>query len=378
MNSKKHYNNRRLVVVFWNLSIGGIQTRLRDVVKVALKRGAKVTILLERRSSQEIDLPLSTNLKIYNFRDVKYKEFKRPFKRLDRFRFLVWIAWKVFLIQPTNVLVFLNRFSFFLVIIRIILRFWGRNWRLVLNEGIVTSKYLEQYESESWKNMVKWTYPLADMVIVPTRAVANDLDQNFGIAKNKIKIIRSWVTNNITIKNKKTYDGIFVGRLSPEKGIVTIIKLAKIIKKREYNYKIAVVGDGVLKEYLISEIKKWKLQKIIIYLGYKKHEQVLKTINESRLLLLPSTNEGLPMTVLEAKSMGVPAIVKPFSGVEEVVIDEFDGVITKDSDINFVLETEKLLGDKNKIENMGKEARRQAEKKFSKRNLEKFVDEIFN
>lgn len=373
---KNSLKGEHLVIVFWDLGIGGIQTRMKDIVSETVKRGGKVTVLVERRSEEEIEFVKSKRISIFNFRSDKYEELKRPFRRLERFRFLFWIIFYVYKCRPNKVLVFLNRFSVFLVIIRKLLSFGGRNFRLILNEGILTTKYLKQYEHFHWNNWVKWAYPKADVIIVPTKAIELDLENNFGVPKNKIKVIPSWV--NVKLREQeKIYDGVYVGRLSPEKGIETLVMLAKKMMSLK-KYKIAVVGDGVMKEWLIKEIDNNKLQKAIDFLGYLPHEQTLKVVARSRVLLLPSRNEGLPMTVLEANALGVPAIVMPFDGVDEVVINNETGIITKMNDDDYLNKTLDVLGKPDLIKKMGNKAKMRVQEFHSKRNLDEFMNTIFN
>lgn len=373
---KNNYINKHLIIIFWDLGIGGIQTRMRDIVEEIIKREGRVTILVERRSKEEITFIKSRKIQIFNFRNDKYEELKHPFRRLERFRFLFWIINKVFLIKPDTMLVFLNRFSFFSVITQKILRLIGRRFRLVLNEGILTSKYLKQYEHPLWINLVKWAYPKSDLIIVPTKTVKNDLINNFLIPDNKIKVIPSWVDIKYLF-NKKIYDGIFVGRLSPEKGITTLIKLIKVVAKTK-KYKFAIIGDGVMKDWLLKEIKNNNLQNTIDFLGYLPHEQVISFISKSKILLLPSRNEGLPMTVLEANALGVPAIVMPFGGVEEVIINGETGIITKMNDNDFLAKTMEILKNPHEIRVMGDKAKNMVQKTHSKKNLKEFVDAVLN
>lgn len=372
---KNNYFNKHLIIIFWDLGIGGIQTRMKDIVKETIKKKGRVTILVERRSKEEVAFIKSRKIQIFNFRNDKYEELKHPFRRLERFRFLFWIINKVFLLKADTMLVFLNRFSFFSVVTRKILWLTGKRFRLVLNEGILTSKYLKQYERPFWSKLVKWAYPKSDLIIVPTKTIKNDLISNFSIPDKKIKIIPSWVDIKYR-PTKKIYDGIFVGRLSPEKGIGTLVKLIKIATTKKY--KFAIVGDGVMKDWLLKEINNNNLQNTTDFLGFLPHEQVIKIISKSKILLLPSRNEGLPMTILEANALGVPAIVMPFGGVEEVVINGETGIITKMNDNDFLDKTLEILKNPYEIKVIGNKAKKMVQKNHSKKNLKEFIYAVFN
>ena len=292
------------------------------------------------------------------------------------------VAWRRFFLKSSvfasSFKAFLNRFSVYSVIVRGLLRCIGINFRLVLNEGIVTSKYLKQYEKFYWQYLVKIFYKKADAVIVPTKAVGSDLHKNFGVPGGKIKIIPSWVPENIEKVKKivKKYDGIYVGRISPEKGMEILVDLAVAIKRKKLKFKMAIVGEGVMLDWLKAEVKRRSLENILVLEGFKTHEEALDLIAASKVFLLPSSNEGLPMTVLEANALGVPAVVLPFLGADEVVNDGKTGIIVDRGDyIKKVLAT---MEDDRLIERMAKEAINYVKLNHSRRNLEAFISVIFD
>jgi glycosyltransferase involved in cell wall biosynthesis len=388
---------KRLVMIFWNLAVGGVQTRMIGVMEKVVADGGKVLLLLDKRAKNEIKIPESKSIKVLIFEDLEPKlwkfrhEIKRPFRRIfglfgvgkgyifwtqRQHNFILWIIKEIWSFRPDAVLAVANRFSAFAVIIKLLFKLFRRSFRLVINECVVTSKYLDQYEEGFWKKIVKWTYPWADQIIVATEAVKNDLVVNFRIRPKVIKIIRSWTPKIIEQKNViKKYDGVYVGRLAREKGIDDLVALAKEIKKNNKRYKLAIMGEGVLEYWLKKEIRKNGLEQVIDYLGYKTREQVIDLIKKSKWLLLPSKNEGLPMVILEAYSVGVPVVVKPFSGVEEVVTSK-TGLISKMETVDFVRLAMLAFGKK-------WSKRRQMEiisisnEKYSRPNLDKFVETLW-
>lgn len=374
---------KHLVMVFWNLGVGGVQTRMRDVVEKVVKSGGKVTILLDKRIVNEIRITNDRNLKIVSYDGDGPGELKHPFRRAGaligwgRIRFLWWLIKNFWELEPDVVLAISNRFSAFSIAVKYIFLLVGRKFKLVLNEGIVTSKYLEQYETPIWKKIVALTYPRANLIIVPTKSVADDLVNNFEVDQGKIRIVPSWV-KRIEIKEvAKVYDGIFVGRLSVEKGIEFLVDLAIKTKKLNLNYKIAVIGDGDMALWLNQKIADYGLEKYLVNLGYRQQNEVMEYIRKSRLLLLPSRNEGLPMVVLEAYSLGVPTVVTPFLGVKEVVVDKVTGIVTKMNLNDYENKVLDLWGDRKRIKKMGFNAIKYVRENHSRKNLIRFIEAIF-
>lgn len=389
---------KRLVMVFWNLGVGGVQTRMLGVIEKVVADGGEVLLLLDKRSKNGMDVPESKSVRVIVFEDLGPElwtvkgELKRPFRRIlgmfgigkgyifwtqRHHNFILWMIKEIWSFRPNTVLAVANRFSAFAVVIRFFFRLFKRDFRLVINECVVTSKYLAQYEEGFWKNIVRWTYPMADQIIVATKAVKDDLITNFGINEKSITVVRSWIPkSNGNKRVTKVYDGMYAGRLAPEKGIDDLVSLAMEIRMSNKKYKLAVMGEGQLEYWLKKEIKRNRLEKVIDYLGYQTREQVVEIMKKSRWFLLPSRNEGLPMVLLEAYSVGVPVVVKPFAGVEEVV-DSKTGIIARMSTADFVRKTMRAFGQK-WSEKRRKEIIEAAEKKYSRKNLDKFVSVLWN
>jgi len=96
-------------------------------------------------------------------------------------------------------------------------------------------------------------------------------------------------------KDEKTV--VYLGRLSFEKGIDILLKTAKILDKLRPEIKIVVVGDGPLRNEVISYSQKYNN---IIYLGFRPRTEALRILSRSTILVLPSRAEGFPTVILEA------------------------------------------------------------------------------
>ncbi len=125
-------------------------------------------------------------------------------------------------------------------------------------------------------------------------------------------------------QSTRPIDLIFVGRLSEEKGIDSIIG---ILKTHE-SLNIHLVGDG---PYLneINELCSSSDQ-ITIH-GKLNRKEALDLIMMSKYLIFPSIwFEGMPMTIIEAFSMGTPVIVKNLGAMASMVVDNKTGYLYED------------------------------------------------
>lgn len=285
----------------------------------------------------------------------------------------MWLLKKIWILKPTHILTFLNRFSLIAIISKLILFFSGRKVKVILSEEIFTSNYIKQYEKFYWKFIISLTYRFADKIYVLTKAMKDDLVNNFLIPRDLIQILFSWTPVQNDRNKKKEFSVIFAGRLSEEKRIFMILDLAKEIKRLELGYKIIIAGDGVLRNKVIAKIKKYKLNSVIKYLGYR--NDVIDLMKKSKLLLLPSKNEGLPMVVLEANSVGIPVSVTNFEGCEELIKNGKNGWIFFENE--FISETISLLSNDKKLRCVGKTAKLLIEQEYSLKNAVIFVKGMF-
>jgi|SRR3989344_1033963 len=107
----------------------------------------------------------------------------------------------------------------------------------------------------------------------------------------------------------KIFDGVFQGRFHPQKGVVELIDIWKIVVNKKPKAKLAVIGDGTLMGQVKEKIIELKLQKNIKLFGYvfdgpKKY----KIFSQSRVVLHPAFYDSGGMAALEAMALGIPAV----------------------------------------------------------------------
>ncbi len=154
-----------------------------------------------------------------------------------------------------------------------------------------------------------------------------------GVSEGKIAYIPSFYIDLDTFKPLnlgKKYDLIFVGRLVKNKGLNLLIDSLKIlnIKYNMRDTKLLIVGDGPEKKKLEVRSERLELKDNVMFYGWAKDpEEIAKLMNQSKILIVPSYNEGGPRTLLEAMACGIPVIATPVGIIPDIIEDKKSGRI---------------------------------------------------
>lgn len=156
---------------------------------------------------------------------------------------------------------------------------------------------------------------------------------------NKVEVIQNGVSlpKKLTVypKSKKpTF--VFLSALSKDKGVEDVIDVFRIISARIPESELIVMGKGETNyvEYLKSKSKKLNIK----FLGWVDELTKFKYLSVSHILLFPSYHEGWGLVVIEANSVGTPAVVYPVRGLVDSVKDNYSGKISKEVSVKSMSE----------------------------------------
>ncbi len=160
-------------------------------------------------------------------------------------------------------------------------------------------------------------------------------------------------------KNDK-FTFLYVGRILADKGLFELIEAYKNLKTKKINCELWICG--ILNTENISSISKtqiedWKDIDDIKWLDPQKDiENIYKQVD---CVVLPSYREGMPKTLLEAGSMGLPSVATNVPGCRNIIQDNVNGFLCRVKDSKDLEEAmRKVLNlSKDEIKEMGKNAR---------------------
>lgn len=214
------------------------------------------------------------------------------------------------------------------------------------------------------KNLIKKIFDETDCIIVLSKQwkeiISNYTDnKNIQIVYNPIKIHQQ------NLLEKPIF--LFMGRLGKRKGVFDIFEAGKSVNDEAT---IDLYGDGEIDKSLAPENVK-----IHTWVSGEEKEKIFKNAG---VLLLPSYNEGLPISILEAMSYGMPIISTPVGGITEAVEDNVNGFIIDCGDTKALAEKINSLCDKNLRKKMGKESYRIVKEKFDVEIIKQRLKEIYD
>ena len=163
--------------------------------------------------------------------------------------------------------------------------------------------------------------------------------------------------------NPNQFHIVCVSRVTPRKGIRFLVQAFKILEGRYEHVRMLIVGDGNEKKSLEELVQALGLEDKIVFLGGVAHERVVEYYQKANVFVLPSLNEGMSNTVLEALACGLPVVATDTGGTKELIKDGVNGLIVRMKDSNDLVEKiEKLVLNPELEKNMALESRKLAEK----------------
>lgn len=124
---------------------------------------------------------------------------------------------------------------------------------------------------------------------------------------------------------------ISVGRLTDQKGFDRLIEVWKLVEPK-CDWKLLILGDGEDREKLQEQIDKYGLKRIKLMGNVKNVEDYYR---QASIYVSTARYEGLPMTMIEAQSFGLPIISFDYdTGPREVIADKTTGIIISQTNEN--------------------------------------------
>jgi glycosyltransferase involved in cell wall biosynthesis len=169
-----------------------------------------------------------------------------------------------------------------------------------------------------------------------------------------------------------------IARLFHLKGHKDVIEAARGVIAKQPDVRFLFVGDGVLKETLISQLERLGLSKYFIFTGLVNPSEVPQLIGAMDLLVHASYREGLARALPQALLSGIPVISYDVDGAREVVLDEVTGRLVAAGDIRGLSEAmEMLVGNPGVRQKYGSEGQRRFTQQFRHEEMTRHIRQLY-
>jgi glycosyltransferase involved in cell wall biosynthesis len=150
---------------------------------------------------------------------------------------------------------------------------------------------------------------------------------------------------------------IHVGRLKRYKSVHHLLGAADILKRKNVDFEVAIVGTGDDLSRLKKMSKKLALGDSVRFLGWISEDEKIRLYRRATLAVENSVKEGWGIIVIEANACGVPAVAARSPGLVDSVVDNETGLLYEYGNVEDLADKlESLLRDRNRRERMAAKA----------------------
>ncbi|MDU4761622.1 MAG: glycosyltransferase family 4 protein [Clostridium perfringens] len=255
-----------------------------------------------------------------------------------------------------------------------------RNKKIILH--VHGAEYLVFFDklSDRKKDIVKNIWNSCDSVIVLSEEWKMQFEKLFN--HRNIIVINNGIDTQQYENGKCNIESfarnfLFLGRLGKRKGAYDVITAIHRLHKNYPDVKVYMAGDGEV-EQIRNLIKQNNLDNNIKVLGWINFEEKIELFKKISTVLLPSYNEGLPMTLLEGMAAGKVIISTNVGGIPELVEQEKNGLIITPGDIDALCKAmEQVIEDKKFIQECSINNIDKINNEFSRRIMHSKIEKLF-
>lgn len=171
--------------------------------------------------------------------------------------------------------------------------------------------------SEEWKDKLS--------IIVPEKKIA--IVENYSVLHEDALRERN--------KRESNHIVLFLGELGKRKGCFDIPEVMEQIVKQIPDIKFILAGVGTAQDEMLIRrlVKEKRLEENVEFPGWVRGELKDKLLRKADVFYLPSYNEGMPMSILDAMGYGLPIVSTNVGGIPKIVQDKVNGYCVEPGDI---------------------------------------------
>jgi len=216
---------------------------------------------------------------------------------------------------------------------------------LVFRKPIVLQTHASEFHvfyanlAPVWRKFISWTFCQCDRFVVLSESWKEFHTKNLGLKPEQVTVMYNpvKVPPEVPLRNNlvpsESIKLIFLGYIGKRKGAFDLINaFAQLPEAEKTNSILIIAGDGEV-ETAKELVQSLNLTDNIIFPGWIDTEQRDRLLTQADIFVLPSYNEGLPLSMLEAMAWELPVIVTPVGGIAEIVTDGENGLLIEPGNV---------------------------------------------
>jgi glycosyltransferase involved in cell wall biosynthesis len=310
--------NKKILLVVGSLNQGGAEFQLLSLARLLQSRGWDVEVFA--LTDYDYFLPFIKKYQIhYSCVENKGSNIFRVKKAVAAIKSK----------KPGLVISYIKKVSQVAMLAKI---YSGFKFKLIISER---TSLVRPWHDLFYFNLAN----IADKITVNSIPKLHYINRKFFLLRNKTVFMPNIIDLDkfLNVQRKKSDDGVihisYVGRISPEKNLVNLIKaIADVSAKRE-NIRLTLYGAANSKAYmesLVTLVAELKLEKIVSFSGPVK--EVTGIYSNTDLLCLVSIFEGFSNVLSEAISCGIPVVASNIEENRFLVEDGVNGFLAEPAD----------------------------------------------
>jgi colanic acid/amylovoran biosynthesis glycosyltransferase len=120
---------------------------------------------------------------------------------------------------------------------------------------------------------------------------------------------------------------LYIGRLVPEKGQTVLLEAVAALAGRGRTVRVTLAGEGTLRPQLERLAERLEIAPRVEFLGAVGQDRLRELYERASVFCLPSFGEGVPIVLMEAMAMEVPALSTRIAGIPELIESGRDGIL---------------------------------------------------
>jgi glycosyltransferase involved in cell wall biosynthesis len=257
--------------------------------------------------------------------------------------------------------------------------------------GHVLRGYFNPFVTLGFRTLERWLASVTTKLIAVSPEVRDDLVR-LGVApEEKFAVIRLGIELGERVgggddvrRETRRQLGVgpdafvvgWVGRMTAVKRTDDVLRAFRELLDRDVDARLCLVGDGPDRAHMERRAHELGIARRCLFVGYQ--DDVAPYYEAIDALLLPSVNEGTPVSVIEALAAGRPAVATRVGGVPDVVRDGVDGFLSDVGDASTLADRlAELARDPERRAEMGREGREHVVQRYAVDRLVDDVDRLY-